>query len=334
MDDADSIERIGSSERPVRHARLRAGASLDTSTPYALAGAVGTLHRARRGPARRARIRRVPGLEGSAEVSDAVWQGMGIVGAAAGFVAFWGNPLALVLWLLVSLWALEHLFPWDTPLERCSERLPAGIEIAVYVGVLGTVIFAAINYDVGGSGVPVAILAVAASVLLARGLFEIGVLYGGADAKALMMAGLLLPIASTPLWSPAVAAGLLAYYPFALTVLIDAALFAIVVPIAIAVRNVFAHEFTFPRGFTGYTIPVEELPERFVWIKDPTFNSYVTDDEPEPQTTEEDRALRQRQADELGEARGEARLGHPAASVHPLDTRRHLRRPRGGECGL
>jgi len=233
------------------------------------------------------------------EVSDAVWQGMGLIGAAAGFVAFWGHSLALVLWLLVSIWALEHLFAWDIPLERYSERLPAWIEIAVYVGVLATVILAAIDYGVGGSGVPVAILAVAASVLLARGLFEIGVLYGGADAKALMIAGILLPIVSTPFWSPAVAAGLLAYYPFALTVLIDAALFAIVVPIAIAVRNVSAHEFTFPRGFTGYTIPVEELPDRYVWIKDPTFNSYVTDDEPEPQTTEEDRVLRQHQADEL-----------------------------------
>lgn len=233
------------------------------------------------------------------EVSDRVWQLMGLVGSAVGFVALWGNPLAIVLWALVSLWSLEHLFPWDAPFERYSERLPALIEIGVYIGVLGTVIGSALLFGVGGSGVPLPVIGVTGAILLARALFEVGVLYGGADAKALMIAGLLLPVDPSALWSPPVAAALIGYYPFALTVLIDAALFAVVVPIAIAVRNVSANEFTFPRGFTGYMIPVAELPHRFVWIKDPTFANSGSEEEPEPQTTEEDRALRQRQADEL-----------------------------------
>jgi archaeal preflagellin peptidase FlaK len=233
------------------------------------------------------------------EVGDGVWQVMGVAGALAGFIEFWGNPLALVLWALVSLWALEHLFAWDTPVERHSEHLPGRIEFGMYVGILATVIAAALYFGVGGSGVPIEIIGVTAAILLARALFEIGVLYGGADAKALMIAGLLLPIDPTPLWSPPFANALLGYYPFALTVLIDAALFAIIVPVVIAIRNLSTHEFTFPRGFTGYTIPVAELPERYVWIKDPTFAGVGSDDEPEPQTTEEDQALRQRQADEL-----------------------------------
>ena len=233
------------------------------------------------------------------EVDDGVWQATGLVGAAAGFLTVWGHPLGVVLWVLVSVWALEHLFAWDTPLERFSERVPGWIELGVYAGVLTTIIVCAVHFGVGASGVPIEVIGVAAAILLARGLFEIGVLYGGADAKALMVAGLLLPVDPTPLWSPPAAAVLLGYYPFALTVLIDAALFAVVVPIAIAVRNLSAHEFTFPRGFTGYTIPVAELPERYVWVKDPTFSGGGTENEPEPQTTEEDRALRQRQADEL-----------------------------------
>lgn len=232
------------------------------------------------------------------EVSDGVWQALGLVGAAVGVVALWGNPLAVALWVLVSLWALEHLFAWDTPLERISERLPGWIEVAVYVGVFAAIIVCAVEFGVGGSGVPIAIIGVAGAILLARGLFEVGVLYGGADAKALMIAGLLIPIDAAPLWSPPVASALLAYYPYAITVLIDAALFAIIVPIAIAVRNLSTHEFEFPRGFTGYTIPVDELPRRYVWIKDPMFSGN-SDEDPEPQTTEEDRALRQRQAEEL-----------------------------------
>lgn len=233
------------------------------------------------------------------EVSDGVWQAMGLLGAAVGFVVVWGNPLGVVLWALVSIWALEHLFAWDAPLERYSERLPGWVELGMYIAILATIIACAVEFGVGESGVPIAVIGAAGAILLARGLFEVGVLYGGADAKALMMAGLLIPIDATPLWSPPVAAVLLGYYPFALTVLIDAALFAIVVPVAIAIRNVSAHEFVFPRGFTGYTIPVEELPKRYVWIKDPMFSGGRSDDESEPQTTEEDQTLRQRQADEL-----------------------------------
>ena len=233
------------------------------------------------------------------EVADEIWQGMAVLGAVVGFLAFLGNSLALVLWALVSLWVWEHLFPWDDLLEKHTDRLPGAIEIGIYVGVLAILVGSAVFFGVSDTGVPVAILAVAASILLARGLFEVGVLYGGADAKALMVAGLLVPLDASPLWSPSSVSPLLAYYPFALTLLIDAALFAVVVPVALALRNLSAHEFTFPRGFTGYTIPVEELPHRFVWIKDPTFDGYPSSDAPEPQTTEEDQELRQRQADEL-----------------------------------
>ena len=233
------------------------------------------------------------------EVGDGLWQGMGIVGVVLGVLAFWGDPLALALWILVGAWVLEHLLPWDTPLERYSDKLPGWVELTFYGVALIVVIVAAVTYGVGPTGVPIDVIAVTVSILLSRGLFEIGVLYGGADAKALMVAGLLIPVDATVLWAPGGAAGLLAYYPFSLTILIDAALFAVAVPIAIAVRNLARHDFVFPRGFTGYTIPVAELPERFVWIKDPTFNGYPTEDESEPETTEEDRALRQRQADEL-----------------------------------
>lgn len=233
------------------------------------------------------------------EVADEVWQGMAVLGAVVGFLAFLGNTLALLLWALVSLWVWEHLFPWDELLEKYPDRLPAAIEIGIYLGVSAVLVGSAVVFGVSDTGVPFAIIAVAGSILLARGLFEVGVLYGGADAKALMVAGLVLPLDPTPLWSPASVTAILAYYPFALTLLIDAALFAVVVPIAIAIRNLSAGEFAFPRGFTGYSIPVEDLPNRFVWIKDPTFNGYPSSTEPEPQTAEEDRELRQRQADEL-----------------------------------
>jgi preflagellin peptidase FlaK len=147
-------------------------------------------------------------------------------------------------------------------------------------------------------------VAVVVSAFLARGLFEAGVLYGGADAKALMIAGLLIPLDPVPYLSvPPPAAALLAYYPFALNLLMDAALFSAAIPVALALRNAFRGEFEFPRSFVGYTVPVEELPRRFVWLRDPTFQR----DEGEPDTAEGDLAMRVRQMETLS-ARGVTRV--------------------------
>jgi prepilin signal peptidase PulO-like enzyme (type II secretory pathway) len=111
-----------------------------------------------------------------------------------------------------------------------------------------------------------------------------------------MVAGLLVPLfPSTILSLPATATQLLAVYPFSLDLLMDAALLAVAIPIALAIRNVRRGDFEFPRGFTSYRIAVDRLPESFVWLKDPLANSDVEDAE----TAEEDRAIREQQRDRL-----------------------------------
>ena len=127
---------------------------------------------------------------------------MAIVGAVAGAILV--LPLgttALILWVLVSGVVLEHLFPWDIALEERS-RLPAWIlELIIYAYVGGLLL--AIALKGGGAGLsdvaPAA--AVYLTVVLARGLFEARVLYGGADAKALMVAGILVPFFPHPVLS-------------------------------------------------------------------------------------------------------------------------------------
>jgi hypothetical protein len=231
------------------------------------------------------------------EVSDRVWQVLAGVGTVVGAFAFGSaGVLPLALWLVAGALVLEHLFPWDEGLERWRAWAPGVVELAVYAAVVGGFLFAALRYGIGPSTVTSAALAVVVSVILARGLFEIGILYGGADAKALMVAGLLVPMFTVPyLPVPVTAQAVLVYYPYSLNLLMDAAVAAMVVPLAIAVRNLRAGQFEFPRGFTGYRIPVAELPDSFVWLKDPLAH-------PEPEeaeTSEEDRAVRVRQAKEL-----------------------------------
>ncbi len=180
------------------------------------------------------------------------------------------------------------------------------LEGVAYAAVILTVVIEAIRVGVGPTGVPILAVAVLATVLFARALFEVGVLYGGADAKALMIAGLLVPLFPTP-WLPQTAsvALLLTFLPFSVNVLVDAALLSVAIPIGLGIRNAIRGEFEFPRGFSGYLIPVRELPDRFVWLKDPL--SADARDEEEAETSEEDRELRVRAAKDL-EARGVERV--------------------------
>jgi archaeal preflagellin peptidase FlaK len=241
------------------------------------------------------------------EVSDHLWQFMGVAALLLGIpLVAQGGGIPLVLWIVVSAFVLQHMFPWDAPLERRSESLPGTVEITLYVAVIVVVGLSIARYGVGPSQVPLVVIAVLASVLLARGLFELGVLFGGADAKALMVAGTVLPIStSTLLPIPGSVVPILALYPFSVTVLMNAALFTVVIPLSLAFLNLRRREFHFPRGFLGYTIPVEELPRRWVWLRDPMLGG--DSETADVGTSEEDQANRERKAAEL-RARGVRRI--------------------------
>ena len=227
------------------------------------------------------------------EAPDRLWQLLGIVGFVVGAVAISpGGAVPLALWAAVGVLTLEHMFSWD---ERLGERGAVYadlIELGAYLAVGLVVGLAAVRWGVGASAVPYAVVAVFATVVFARVLFEVGILYGGADAKALMIAGLLVPTFPSPLLlGGGGALSVPSILPFAIDLLMNAALLSVIVPIAVAVRNVRHGEFEMPQGFAGYSIPVRELPKRFVWVRDPAYPS-AREEEAEVETSREDQALR------------------------------------------
>lgn len=241
------------------------------------------------------------------EASDRLWQAMGLVGLGVGVaVAAPGGLVPMVLWVVVGLLVLEHVFPWDLALGGWWDRHAGVVEVTGYVASVSVVAAAVGYFGLGVAGVPWAVVVVLVVVLFARGLFELGVLYGGADVKALMIAGLLVPTFAAPVLlgggGPFAA---IAYLPFAVSLLTNAALFSLAVPLAIAFHNLRRGEFEFPDGFTGYTLPVAELPRRFVWVRDPAVPE--SDDEDDAETSAEDTARRTHLAQLLA-ARGLRRV--------------------------
>ncbi|MCI4365758.1 MAG: hypothetical protein L3K10_06850 [Thermoplasmata archaeon] len=242
------------------------------------------------------------------EVPDWLWQGLGIVGALGGVIVLsTDGGWSTLIWVLVAGLALEHVIPWDAHGGEWMERWADALELLGYLGVVVAVGVGVVRLGLGPGGTPPTAVALLVTVVVARVLFEAGVLYGGADAKALIIAGLLVPLFPVP-WLSIPANGQLAasIFPFAVNLLMDAALLSAFIPVAVALRNARRGEFSVGTGFTTYTIPVADLPHQFVWVRDPV---YPTDREEEEsiETSEDDRQWRVRVAGEL-EARGVPRI--------------------------
>ena len=126
---------------------------------------------------------------------------------------------------------LDHLSHVRWIAMRIHEKIGGAVGLAI-VGA------AVLRLGLGPGQVPVGVVAVVVSVLFARALFEAGVLFGGADAKGVMVAGLMVPFFPTPVLAvPAAVGPVTSVLPFAVDLLVDAALLSVAAPLALAFLN-------------------------------------------------------------------------------------------------
>jgi preflagellin peptidase FlaK len=99
-------------------------------------------------------------------------------------------------------------------------------------------------------------------------LYQIDIIKGGADAKALIALSLLFPvypsIGDLPLISIPNDLFML-IFPFSLLVLFNAAIVSLVVPLGLLIHNLTHGDIRFPAMLLGYKVSLSEAKKRFVW---------------------------------------------------------------------
>ncbi len=115
------------------------------------------------------------------------------------------------------------------------------------------------------------LLGMPAMILVYEAFYQLDLLRGGADAKALIALTVLLPTypdaAPFPVLqgAPAVQSAMQVFFPFSLLALMDGVLLSLVVPLAYFVLNVARREFEWPVGFLGTKVPIDAIPPH-AWL--------------------------------------------------------------------
>lgn len=93
-------------------------------------------------------------------------------------------------------------------------------------------------------------------------LYQIRLLFGGADAKAIMAITILLPIQPNlnqfPVWGQS-------FMPASWTVFADSLIIFILVPIFLLVYNLTQKNVKLPHALLGYKMKIKSAKEKFVW---------------------------------------------------------------------
>src|SRR2546428_10597050 len=153
-------------------------------------------------------------------------------------------------------------------------RFPPG-SVAAYLIGLGSVVYAL--WDLQGDAASlttfVRYLTVPVMMLVFRGMYEIHLLKGGADAKALIVIAAFVPrypdLSPFPLLvldSP-LRGTLEVLFPFSLLVLLDAALLFAILPLAFLAYNATRGDLQLPMALVGYKVPLNRVP-KYVWFMD------------------------------------------------------------------
>ncbi len=195
--------------------------------------------------------------------------------------------LAVQLFLLGVPWQYYLIFIPIAVLcgEAFVERPAIYSDGEVNFLVVGWLILPLVTYiyqlnTIGGHRLFWSLTTIPVIILLAFLFYYFRVLYGGADAKAMMVLGILLPFyPQIPGFTHMAGSDMLIYFmeylfPFTLVVLLNSSLILLALPLSYLFLNIIKRDLDLPQIFFGYRKKVDEIEDSFVWPME-----YYEDDE-------------------------------------------------------
>jgi len=98
-------------------------------------------------------------------------------------------------------------------------------------------------------------------IVLMYVFFQMRLIFGGADAKAMMALAILVPLEPSIFEFPLLSS----FMPFSWVILSNSVLLFLLIPVSLLVYNITRRNIEFPYCLLGYKLSVKKAKERFVW---------------------------------------------------------------------
>ena len=163
--------------------------------------------------------------------------------------------LLCIVRLIVGTVILSYASYTDIKTRKASNFL------WVIMGVIGTVLLILHFFMVGFGDKIFYLVFIPIMIAFMYILFRLRLIFGGADAKAIMALSILVPlepeIMGFPLWK--------SFMPFPWVIFSNSLLMFLIIPLGLLIFNLTKRNVEFPYCFLGYRMNVEKAKKKFVW---------------------------------------------------------------------
>ena len=131
----------------------------------------------------------------------------------------------------------------------------------VIMGLLGTILLLTHYFLVGFENIYM-LAFIPIMIVLVYVFFQLRLIFGGADAKALMALAILVPIQPNinelPMWGQSLMPGVWQVFS-------NSIILFLFIPLSLLVINILKRNFSLPHMFLGYKMKISTAKEKFVW---------------------------------------------------------------------
>jgi preflagellin peptidase FlaK len=158
--------------------------------------------------------------------------------------------------LAVGIAILSYASYTDIKTRRASNML------WVIMGVAGGILLIIQYFTIGFGDKTMYLVFIPIMIVLVYFLFQMRLIFGGADAKALMALAILVPlppiINSIPLWKNSI-------MPAPWIIFSNSVVLFLFIPLSLLIFNAVKRNIEFPYCLLGYKMTIEKAKEKFVW---------------------------------------------------------------------